>query len=284
MKYSILFFNKINPVIFNIGFVSIRWYGLMYILAFFYARYKLVNKNNNLLINKHNLDNLLYYCFLGLLLGGRIGYMIFYNLSLLIDNPLILFKVWNGGMSFHGGLIGVILVIKIFSYKNNIKFFYITDIITPTIPFGLGIGRLGNFINGELWGKVINHYAPLAVIFPNAYYDDLIELMNNHKLESFFNLYHALPRHPSQLYELMTEGILLFFIIQVFRKYFKLPVGSISGLFLVCYSIFRILVENFRQSTDINILIYKISIGQLLSIPMLITGIIIIIYSYIIKN
>ncbi|MCV2518486.1 MAG: prolipoprotein diacylglyceryl transferase [Candidatus Lightella neohaematopini] len=284
MKYSILFFNKINPVIFSIGFISIRWYGLMYILAFFYTRYKLVNKNNNLLINKQKLDNLLYYCFFGLLLGGRVGYMIFYNLSLLIDDPLTLFKVWNGGMSFHGGLIGVILVIKIFSYKNNIRFFYITDTIIPTIPFGLGIGRLGNFINGELWGKVINHYTPLAVMFPNAYYDDLIELMNNHKLESFFNFYHALPRHPSQLYELITEGILLFFVIQIFIKYFKLPVGGISGLFLVCYSIFRILVEYFRQSIDIDILTYKISIGQLLSIPMLIIGIIIIIYSYIIKN
>ncbi|MCV2528702.1 MAG: prolipoprotein diacylglyceryl transferase [Candidatus Lightella neohaematopini] len=283
MKYNILFFNTINPVIFNINFISVRWYGLMYILAFFYTRYKLINKND-LLINKYKLDNLLYYSFLGLLIGGRIGYMIFYNLSLLINDPITLFKVWNGGMSFHGGLIGVILVIKIFSYRNNMKFFYITDTITPTIPFGLGVGRLGNFINGELWGKVIDNYAPIAVIFPNAYYDDLTELINNYKLEKIFNFYHALPRHPSQLYELITEGILLFFIIKICKAYFKLPVGSISGLFLICYGIFRILVENFRQSININILTYTVSIGQLLSIPMIIIGIIIIIYSYMVNN
>ncbi|MCV2525697.1 MAG: prolipoprotein diacylglyceryl transferase, partial [Candidatus Lightella neohaematopini] len=215
---------------------------------------------------------------------GRIGYMIFYNLSSLINDPITLFKVWNGGMSFHGGLIGVILVIKIFSYKNNIKFFYITDIITPTIPFGLGIGRLGNFINGELWGKIINNYAPIAVIFPNAYYDDLTELINNYKLEKIFNFYHALPRHPSQLYELITEGILLFFIIKLCKTYLKLPVGGISGLFLVCYGIFRIWVENFRQSINIDILTYTISIGQLLSIPMIAIGIAIIIYSYVVNN
>ncbi|MCV2506198.1 MAG: prolipoprotein diacylglyceryl transferase [Candidatus Lightella neohaematopini] len=284
MKYSILFINKINPVIFNISFISVRWYGLMYILAFFYTRYKLIKKNNNLLIDKYKLDNLLYYCFLGLLIGGRIGYIIFYSPHIIICDPLILFKVWNGGMSFHGGLIGAILVIKIFSCRNNVKFFYLTDIITPTIPFGLGIGRLGNFINGELWGKIINNYAPLAVIFPNAYYDDLIALSCNYKLKQFFYFYHALPRHPSQLYEFITEGVLLFFIIKILKKYFQLPVGSISGLFLVCYSLFRILVENFRQSIDINIFTYTLSIGQILSIPMLIIGIVIIIYSYIIKN
>ncbi|PPI86402.1 prolipoprotein diacylglyceryl transferase [Candidatus Pantoea edessiphila] len=279
-KYII--FPKINPVIFSFGPISFRWYGFMYLIGLIFAvwlaKHRINSYQSNLKITEKEIENFLYYCFLAAIVGGRIGYMLFYNLHLFIKQPLYLLKIWNGGMSFHGGLIGVIITIIYFSYKNKINFFAISDFIAPLVPFGLGAGRLGNFINGELWGRVTLNF-PLAVLFPNSYNEDLIVSLSNPKYQLLLNKYGALPRHPSQLYEFVLEGVLLFFILNLFI-YKSRPMGSTSGLFLFCYGIFRILAEFFRQpDVQLGLFYDTISMGQLLSLPMVIIGLIIIIWA-----
>ncbi|MBK4775693.1 prolipoprotein diacylglyceryl transferase [Candidatus Pantoea edessiphila] len=269
---------KINPIIFSIGPISFRWYGLMYLVGLIFALWlaKLRAKKYNYSIKE--IEGLIYHCFFGAIIGGRIGYMFFYNLPLLIDKPLSLIKIWEGGMSFHGGLLGVILIIVYHCYKNQRIFFEISDFIAPLIPFGLGVGRLGNFINGELWGRV-DLYFPFTVFFPNAYNEDLKTALENPTYQSLFEYYGALPRHPSQLYEFILEGVILFFILNIFVLKNR-PLGSTSGLFLVCYGIFRILVEFFREP-DIQLGLFydSITMGQILSLPMFIIGIIILVWS-----
>lgn len=192
-------------------------------------------------LDQNEVENLLYAGFLGVFLGGRIGYVLFYNFPQFMADPLYLFRVWDGGMSFHGGLIGVIVVMIIFARRTKRSFFQVSDFIAPLIPFGLGAGRLGNFINGELWGRVDPNF-PFAMLFPGSRTEDILLLQTNPQWQSIFDTYGVLPRHPSQLYELLLEGVVLFIILNLYIRKPR-PMGAVSGLFLIGYGAFRIIVE-----------------------------------------
>lgn len=276
-------FPKINPVIFNIGCISFRWYGLIYLLSFYFTSYIIKKRINRLYKNwyEEDINFLLYLTFFGAILGGRIGYVIFYNVKYFLKDPIYIFKIWEGGMSFHGGLIGVVLSIIYFSRSKNKKFFQVSDIIAQSIPLSLGLGRIGNFINGELWGRVTLS-VPWAFLFPNALIDDLLYIYNNENMMNLYNKYGGLPRHPSQIYEMIFEGIILFLILNK-KKINHKSQGNISGLFLFYYGIFRFFLEFLRQP-DVQLgLFFGISMGQILSLPMILLGIIII-FKNIIKN
>lgn len=281
MSKNYLVFPKMDPIIISIGPVSLHWYGLMYLIGFFFAMWLAVSR-----IGKINgkwtrdaVETLLFVGFLGAFIGGRLGYVIFYNLALCLDDPLYLFKVWHGGMSFHGGLIGAILVIAWFSNQTHRPFLQVSDFVAPLIPFGLGAGRLGNFINGELWGRVTID-TPWAMLFPGTLIEDKEIATGDLKMLSLLNKYGALPRHPSQLYEFFLEGIALFIILNLFSIK-KRPLGAVSGLFLLGYGIFRIISETFRQpDAQIGLFNNIMSMGQLLSIPMVVVGIMILILAY----
>ncbi len=245
-------FPNIDPVIFSIGPLSLRWYGLMYILGFA-ASYCLVLyqlRNKALGIQKAFMDDLFFYLIIGLVVGARLGYIIFYNLKFYIQNPLEIFILWHGGMSFHGGLLGTFIAGYLIIKKWKMDFFKVADIIIPTCPIGLGLGRIGNFINGELFGKPSN--LPWAMIFPNG---------------------GPMPRHPSQLYEAFLEGMCLFLILW-FYKDRKRHDGDVFALFLILYGIFRIVCELFREpDAHLGYILGIFTMGQILSIFMLSIGI-----------
>ncbi|UDG79700.1 prolipoprotein diacylglyceryl transferase [Candidatus Steffania adelgidicola] len=271
-----LTFPEIDPVIFSLGPFSLRWYGLMYLVGFIFTMWLAIRraKRPGSGWGKEEVENFLYIAFLGLFLGGRIGYVLFYNFPLFLENPLYLFKVWTGGMSFHGGLIGVIMVMLWFSHHTQRHFFQVADFIAPMVPFGLGAGRLGNFINGELWGRIATDI-PWAMLFPGSRDADLALLANNPKWKTLFEFYGVLPRHPSQIYEMILEGVILFIILNLFIRKPR-PIASVSGLFLICYGTFRFFVEFFRQpDSQIGLFIGILSMGQILSIPMILAGVII---------
>ncbi|HGM7035647.1 TPA: prolipoprotein diacylglyceryl transferase [Serratia marcescens] len=281
MSNSYLAFPKFDPVIFSIGPVSLHWYGLMYLVGFVFAMWLAVRRTNKPGSGwtKDEVENLLYAGFLGVFVGGRVGYVLFYNLPLFLDNPLYLFKVWDGGMSFHGGLMGVILVMFWFARRTKRTFFQVSDFIAPLIPFGLGAGRLGNFINGELWGRVTTD-TPWAMLFPSSRSEDVALAAADPSLLPLLNQYGVLPRHPSQLYELLLEGVVLFIILNLFIRKPR-PMGAVSGLFLIGYGAFRIIVEAFRQpDAQLGLFDGVISMGQILSIPMVVAGIIMMIWAY----
>lgn len=281
MSNSYLAFPKFDPVIFSIGPVSLHWYGLMYLVGFIFAMWLAVRRANKPGSGwtKDEVENLLYAGFLGVFIGGRVGYVLFYNLPLFLDNPLYLFKVWDGGMSFHGGLMGVILVMFWFARRTKRTFFQVSDFIAPLIPFGLGAGRLGNFINGELWGRVTTD-TPWAMLFPGSRSEDIAIAAADPSLLPLLNQYGVLPRHPSQLYELVLEGIVLFIILNLFIRKSR-PMGAVSGLFLIGYGVFRIIVEAFRQpDAQLGLFEGAISMGQILSVPMVIAGIIMMVWAY----
>ena len=240
---------EINPVAIQIGPVSIHWYGLMYLIAFVagYGLAKYRVKTSPTPIDQSQIDDLVFFTALGVILGGRIGYMIFYNFSGLMADPLSLFKVWEGGMSFHGGLIGVLIAMIFFAKRVEQPFVNIADFIAPLFPIGLGAGRVGNFINGELWGKPTDSVFGFAV-------DGMI-------------------RHPTQLYEAFFEGIILFLILWVYTTKQR-AVGSSSALFLICYGLFRIAIEFLRlPDAHIGYLAWGwLTVGQLLSLPMIVIG------------
>jgi len=280
-----IFFPDFNPVIFSIGPISARWYGFMYLISFLFAIWygKKRNIQNKKKWDEKQIEILLYSVFLGSCIGGRIGYIIFYNFRYFSHNILSIFHIWEGGMSFHGGLIGAVITILYFSLKYQKKILEISDFITPLVPFGLGAGRLGNFINSELWGRVSINFS-YAMIFPNSQYQDL-QIVNEHpELKILLDKYGSLPRHPSQLYEFFLEGVVLFFIIYFFSKKDR-PTGSISGIFLIFYGIFRIFVEFFREpDPQIGLLKNTMTMGQILSIPMIFTGLFIMYQSFYKKN
>ena len=246
---------SIDPVILSLGIFDIRWYSLAYIAGFILGSIiiKYLNKNQLNILSNKQIDSFFIWSILGVIIGGRIGYVLFYQTSYLFTNPIYILKIWTGGMSFHGGLIGIIISIYFFCRKNNIQFFYLSDLVSIVAPIGLFLGRIANFINNELYGKVTNF--PFAIIYPEIDFQ---------------------PRHPSQLYEAFFEGIILFIILFIyFYKTKSEPtIGKISGLFLILYSIFRILIEFLREPDSHIGLIFNIfSMGQILSIPLLIIGI-----------
>ena len=226
--------HNFDPVLIDFGLFQIRWYSIAYILGIIigwvYAN-KIINTTSR---NQYNFepiktsafDNLIIYLVLGIILGGRLGYVFFYNFEYYSQNFLEIFKIWQGGMSFHGGLLGVIIAIYIFSKNKKTDFFKFTDIVSCVAPIGICLGRIANFINGELYGKIST--VPWAVIFPNG---------------------GNISRHPSQIYEAILEGVVLFILINYFalKKNLLLKTGYISGLFLILYSILRIFSENFRE-------------------------------------
>lgn len=242
----------INPVAFNLGPVAVHWYGLMYLIGFLVAWGLGCYRANHSqgVWTTDQVSDVIVYAALGVIIGGRVGYMIFYDLPLLISQPTSLFEVWDGGMSFHGGLIGVILAVCLFARRHHKNVWDITDFIAPLVPLGLMAGRLGNFINGELWGKVST--VPWAMVFPTG---------------------GPLPRHPSQLYEALLEGLLLFIILWFFSAKSR-PRFAVSALFLLGYGCFRFFVEFYRvPDAQYGYLAFGwVTMGQILSLPMIIIG------------
>lgn len=257
---SFLQFPQIDPIIFSIGPIALRWYGLMYLIGFVAAMY-IANKaadRSQGAWTRDQVSDLLFYGFLGVILGGRIGYVLFYQFDYFLVEPLYLFKIWEGGMSFHGGLLGVITAVFIFARREKKSFLEVGDFVAPLVPIGLGMGRLGNFINAELWGRQTD--VPWAMVFPSD------------KLQ--------LPRHPSQLYEFFLEGVVLFIIVYVVSRCSK-TLGLASGSFLIGYGIFRTIVEFFREpDAQLGYFLSFVSMGQILSLPMIIVGIVIIYWGY----
>lgn len=245
---------EFNPVAFHIGTWPVYWYGLMYLVGFVggWAALSLRLKyQDNPKFTQDQLSDLVFYGALGAILGGRLGYMIFYDWRQLIAEPLLLFQTWKGGMSFHGGLLGVVVGLAICARKFDKKILELTDFICPIVPIGLFAGRIGNFINGELWGRVTD--VPWGMVFPTG---------------------GPLPRHPSQLYEASLEGLVLFLFLWFYSRKPR-PLGEISGWFALLYGVFRCFSELFRQP-DPQLGFYPggFTQGQLLSVPLIIFGII----------
>jgi phosphatidylglycerol---prolipoprotein diacylglyceryl transferase len=280
-----------DPIALHLGPLAVRWYGLMYLLAFIQCivigrlRLRLPYVSAQGWTTK-DIDDILFYGVLGTILGGRLGYVVFYKSSFYLANPLDIFKVWEGGMSFHGGMIGVTLAMVVFAWQRKRTWLQVTDFVAPLVPLGLAAGRFGNFINGELWGRVTNPNAPWAMLFQNASPDDAIWLRTHPQqaaqwnLNEIFERYQMLPRHPSQLYEIALEGFALFIVMWLMSRKQR-PVGAISAVFLIGYGIARFTVEFAREPDDyLGLLAMNLSMGQWLSLPMIIGGIGLLIWSY----
>ncbi len=275
---------QINPVALDLGFVELHWYGLMYLLAFaaayFLAWYRTKSRSD---FTAEMVSDLVFFGSVGVILGGRIGYVILYNFSEFISNPSYLFRVWEGGMSFHGGFIGVLLAMWYFAHKYKKAPFTVLDFIAPCVPTGLLFGRIGNFINGELWGRVSTSDISHLMYFPQAANADFELLQANPALQSVaanIGDYLLLPRHPSQLYQAATEGVLLFILLWWFSSKPR-PRYAVSALFLLGYGISRFTTEFFRQpDVGYELIFGWMSKGQLYSLPMIIFGIILMVMAY----
>ncbi|HPE61334.1 MAG TPA: prolipoprotein diacylglyceryl transferase [Thiolinea sp.] len=247
---------QIDPVALSIGPLKIHWYGLMYVIGFlgFLFLGKRRARRPGSLFTPDQVDDMMFWGAIGVVAGGRIGYMLFYNLKEFVAHPLSFFQVWDGGMSFHGGLLGVMVVMVVLSWKWGNRLFELADFVAPLIPVGLGAGRIGNFINGELWGRPTD--LPWGMVFP---------------------MMDSTPRHPSQLYQAFLEGLVLFVILWWFSRKPR-PAGSVAGLFLVLYALFRILVEFVREpDKGLGFVAFGwMTQGQLLSLPMMALGLFII--------
>ncbi|MEO6118356.1 MAG: prolipoprotein diacylglyceryl transferase [Methylotenera sp.] len=242
-----------DPIAIHLGNFGIHWYGLMYLTGFLaflaLGKWQIKHRKWHGWTNEM-LDDALFFGALGVILGGRLGYVLFYQLSYFLQNPVEIFAVWQGGMSFHGGFLGVLVAMWIFARKYHLKWLNIMDFVAPLVPIGLGAGRMGNFINAELWGRVTN--SEFGMIFPKV--DSLL-------------------RHPSQLYEFALEGVVLFLMLWIYSAKPR-ATGAISALFLIGYGSFRFLVEFTREPDDyLGLLSAGLSMGQWLSLPMILLGI-----------
>ena len=267
---------QFDPVLISIGPLAIRWYALSYIVGFILftilGRRRIAQGNS--VFTKEMLDDFLTWGILGVILGGRIGYVLFYKFSDYLANPLDIFKVWEGGMSFHGGFLGVVVAMWLFGRKHNISILRLMDTVAPLVPLGLASGRIGNFINGELWGRVTELNAFWAMGFPQARYEDAEAAAHNPLWAEWLQQYGMLPRHPSQLYQFALEGICLFVIVWIFSKKPR-PAGQTAALFLGGYGLFRFIAEFARQPDDyLGLLTLGLSMGQWLSVPMIVLGVI----------
>ncbi len=254
-----MYTHNLDPVLIDFGFISIRWYSLAYIFGILIGWWfgkKIIRhilKTNSIKFKLDDFDDFISYLIISIVVGGRLGYVIFYNLKYYISNPSDIFKVWEGGMSFHGALLGIIIGTYLFSKKKGVSTFFMLDIVACVAPIGIFLGRIANFINSELIGKVTD--ISWSVTFP---------------------LVDTLPRHPSQLYEAMLEGVILFFILNILIYKKKYKIGSSSCLFLVFYGVFRIISEFFREpDSQIGYLFNSLSMGAVLSFLMVISGLVI---------
>jgi len=247
-----LVYPQIDPVAFSIGPLAVHWYGLMYLLGFTMAwgLGQFRAKHYHLPWTSEQIADLIFYSAIGVIVGGRLGYMLFYSTQALLAQPLLIFKIWEGGMSFHGALVGAFIALVIFGKRMKKPVLVVTDFFVPLVPLGLAAGRIGNFINGELWGRVTD--MPWGMVFPNS---------------------DGLPRHPSQLYEVGCEGIALFILVWWYASKPR-PPGTVSGIFLMGYAISRLIIECFREpDRQLGYIAFDcLTMGQLLSIPMLIAG------------
>ena len=251
---------QFDPIAFRLGPLAVRWYGLMYLVAFtlvlVLGRWRIARGLTKL--TARDLDDLLFFGMLGTIIGGRLGYVLFYKADHYLHAPLDVFKVWEGGMSFHGGLIGVICAMLFFAMRRGFSFWQVADFVAPLVPTGLAAGRLGNFINGELWGRATT--VPWGMVFPQAG--------------------DGVPRHPSQLYEVLGEGILLFLLVWIFARKPR-PLAAVSGVFLIGYGVARFCVEFTREPDDfLGLLTFGLSMGQWLSLPMIVFGIGVVVWAY----
>jgi phosphatidylglycerol:prolipoprotein diacylglycerol transferase len=252
---------QFNPVALEIGPLQIHWYGLTYLAAFglFYLLASLRAAKPWYAQRgwtRRDIEDLLFYGVLGVVLGGRLGYVLFYKPAYYASHPLEILYVWQGGMSFHGGLLGVLAAMALYARLRTRAFFEVTDLIAPCIPIGLACGRIGNFINGELWGRQADASLPWAMVFPQA---------ND----------GGIPRHPSQLYQFGLEGLLLFLILWWFGRKER-PLAQVSAAFLIGYGVFRFIAEYFREPDSfLGLRALNLSQGQWLCVPMVLAGIVI---------
>ena len=259
-----LIYPKIDPIALEIGPLAIRWYGLMYLAAFlqfwWLGRRRILTHPRWIKAGwaVSELDDLLFYGVIGVIAGGRLGQVLFYEPAYYLQHPLEIFAVWQGGMSFHGGFLGVLLAMGWYVRKSGRAWLDITDFIAPLVPLGLATGRIGNFINAELWGKVTD--VPWAMVFPNGGPD---------------------PRHPSQLYQFALEGVALFVILWLYSRKPR-PTMAVSGLFAICYGIFRFIVEFVRvPDAQLGYLAWNwLTMGQVLCLPMILGGIGLMVWAY----
>ena len=248
---------QFDPVALSLGPVQIHWYGLTYLVAFGLFMLLAAARarqpwNAEAGWTRRDVEDLLFWGVVGVVLGGRLGYVLFYKPVYYASNPLEILAVWQGGMSFHGGMLGVILAMVLFARSRKRRWLEVTDLIAPCVPTGLASGRMGNFINGELWGRAADPSLPWAMVFPQSLSD--------------------VPRHPSQLYQFALEGLLLFVLLWVYARKPR-ATGQVSGLFLLGYGVFRFIAEYFRQpDAHLGLLALGMSMGQWLCVPMILGG------------
>jgi len=259
---AVLIHPSIDPVALQLGPLAIHWYGLTYLTAFALflglARLRLKHEPYATQValgtwSKQDIDDILFYGVMGVVLGGRIGYCVFYKPGYYLDHPLEVFAVWQGGMSFHGGMLGVFVATAVFAWQRQRAWLWVTDFIAPCVPTGLAAGRVGNFINVELWGRAADPALPWAMVFPES--GSLI------------------PRHPSQVYQFLGEGLLLFVVLWLYARKPR-AVGALSGVFMIGYGSLRFMAEYFREpDAHLGLLALGMSMGQWLCVPMVLVGI-----------
>ena len=255
-------FPNINPIALDLGLLQIRWYAISYVTGILLSWFLILKiiKIKKINIDNQTVSELISNSIIGIILGGRLGYVIFYNYEYFSNNLLEIFKVWNGGMSFHGGLIGVIIAVIYTSQRTKTSLMLLADLVAIVSPVGIFFGRIANFVNGELYGRVTTH--PFGIIFPSG---------------------GNIPRHPSQLYEAFFEGFLLFLILLLLLQFKKIikSSGILTGCFISIYGFFRFFIEFFREpDSHIGLIYLNLSMGQFLCLPMMLTGIFFIVFGF----